>query len=284
MQKKVKIIGLTDSTIAFNEICVSNGTKLNLHGKESAIVILDNIEKVNEIRVLENCDLIKCSELNDKGDKPKSEPEVPEEKPEVPEEKTETLEEKTVIPEEKTEIPEEKTETPEEKTETPEEKTAKRRRGRPRGAKNRRKAVRRVVKEEENKAPAERTIVVSEDGDPVELGKKPEEKKEKPIDASIEAMEKLQKEEKGETVEEKTVENSELDANQQMGRKATIVVENNKTITKEMSNSAVPESEVSKDADAFIDMNENKSEDKVKDAFIDADGVDDTDDDSFIEV
>ena len=250
---RAKITGLTGSTITFTEIEMSSGVKLIMHGKESAIVELDSATKQNEIAVLEGCKLIKCVEFNEVKETPASpsEPEVTKEvEPEVAEEV--------------------------------EDAPKKKGRGRPKGAKNK-KSIKRVDKVPESSKTEDdsRAIVVTENGKPVEANsikedmKAPEESE--ITRASIEALEEMEKEEKA-AKEKKPVDEESLDANSQMGRTATVY--NGEGPSKiDMTNSAVPESEVAKESDPFIDGDEQEAKteaDKETNAFLD--DIDEPDD------
>jgi hypothetical protein len=106
--------------------------------------------------------------------------------------------------------------------------------------------------------------------------------------ASLEAMEKLEAEERGDNVDvdvdEEQVEEKEEDPNNQMGGTAVVGGQDGATKTA-MKNSILPE-ETNVKADPFIDRGENSEKEKsddTKNAFIDAD--DDKDDpfDAFID-
>lgn len=271
---EAKIIGLTDSTITFNEISVRSGNKLILHGKEEALVNLDTAVKLNEIAVLERCKLIKCIEV------------IADKKPtcvkEVKEEVKETKEEET-----KEEDIDETTDDSEEVEDAP---TKKGRRGRPKGAKNK-KTIKRIEKIEraENKS-NDRTIVVNENGKPIETKtikedvKAPEESES--TRASIEAMEEIEKEEKL-AKEIKVVDESSIEVSNQMGRTATIHTGQG-TSKVDMKNNFIPESEVAKNSDPFIDpiASDRKAGDETESFLdeIDENNENNDEDDAFIEI
>jgi hypothetical protein len=241
---KIGITGLTASTITFNEIQGGSGANLNLHGEETAVVEMDTVYKTNEINVLEKAGLIKVENLDPKPEPTPTPVQTPVQTP-VPEPTTDPVEEKT----------EEKTE---EKAEKKGPKPVKRGRGRPKGAKN---------KTKEYPTESSRTIVAGEDGTPVESNMT----KTAEIDfeesettrASIEAMEKLEEDEKAER-EVVNTDEKELPINEQMGREATIFTgESSKKV--EMKNKMVPESEAAKKADPFIDRDVESETDKLDD-------------------
>ena len=250
---KAKIIGLTESTITFNEIEMSGGNKLIMHGKEEAFVILDTATKSNEIAVLEGCKLIKCVEINTDSENTQDEDATPKIDTPVDEAVDEEIEDSPSATKETEET----------------EETKKRGRGRPKGAKNK-KAIKRVntkakKPEETEKNTDNRAIVVNEIGKPIEASTITEEDKDtaeesEATKASIEAMEKLEEEEKEAKEKEKEPVNEETeDTNNQMGRKATVYT-GEKALKVDMKNSMVPESEVAKESDPFIDKEESDDE------------------------
>ena len=292
---EVRITGLTESTITFNEIDMSSGSKLIMHGQETATVNLDNPAKLNEVSVLEDCNLIKCVETNkeekcdDCKDCQHTEAKV------APDKADEDIEDKPaetpppVAPEPVVEAQPE-TPAPTEDTEDTEDKAEKRGRGRPKGSKNKKAgSIKRVDNKEksEEKSDDNRVIVVSETGKPVEASTTTEDDKDSAEEsestrASIEAMKKIEKEENEAKEAEKLDEKTE-DVNNQMGSKATVYTGEGASKV-EMKNSMVPDSDVAKEADPFIDK-----EDSAAKAEVDAetnsflDGLTD-EDDSFIEI
>lgn len=103
--------------------------------------------------------------------------------------------------------------------------------------------------------------------------------------ASIEALQKMEEEERGEDASDTPVDESHLDASERMGGPATIVTGSRQTESVAMKNSILPQAEQIRKADAFIDAKEAKP-DTAKTAFIDkVDGDDDEKlSDAFIEM
>lgn len=102
--------------------------------------------------------------------------------------------------------------------------------------------------------------------------------------ASIEAMEKLEKEEKEEiSLPDTLIDESKLDASEQMGRKAIIATEGGLDEVN-MVNSILPEAKVIKDADPFIDKVEKQAIKETEDRQAAKRVKDDGIDDAFIEI
>ena len=201
---KAKIKGLTLSTIAFTEIEMSSGTKLVMHGQEEAVVDLDTATILNEVSVLEGCNLIKCTQI-----KKTKAPKAPKAAPVVAEAEAEdeAIDPVSEAVEPVTEVAEVPTEpavvTPE--VEEIEDAPKKRGPGRPKGAKNK-KMIKRADASDKPKASEDdanedgKVIVVNENGKPVESKTITEADKSSPEEsettrASIEAMEEIEKEE-----------------------------------------------------------------------------------------
>lgn len=137
-------------------------------------------------------------------------------------------------------------------------------------------------------------VVVSVPGGPVEgkmvnssIGEAQESLK---AEASIEAMKKLEEEEKeeGELFETyNPIKEEDLDPSEQMGGKAVISVAGDSKKV-DLVNSVLPEADVIKERDPFIDKEDNAKIEKVKDdlqeSFLESLEDKDADDDTFIEV
>jgi hypothetical protein len=300
---RVVITGLTESTITFNEIQVSSGAKLNLHGEEHATVEIDTVYQTNEVNILKKAGLISIEDLEVKP-VPTPEP-IPAPTPAPTPVSDESQGVKSITPEKATPAVQETVEEdvkPEKKGPQP----IKRGRGRPKGAKNKTKAD-----DKEDPTESSRVIVAGEDGAPVEskmtkesdIDKTPEPTTEtldsnpEPTRASIEAMEKLEEEEKDDKSMMEGLSDAdekELPINEQMGRDATIFT-GKSSAQKEMKNSVIPESEVARAADPFIDRGDVDEKDRVDantNAFLDDlsegeksnTGSDDDTDDTFVEL
>jgi len=196
--------------------------------------------------------------------------------------------------------------TAEEKTDKnkePEDKkpTEKKKGGRPKGSKNKTKdaPVKNMLSEEEHKRISKAEAETQKMGSRVIIGTisgaKEGRMTRSAIDdivdseqtrLSIEAMEKLEKEEKEEINRPDTpVDESKLDASEQMGRKSVIATEAGVEKV-DLVNSILPESIASKKADPFIDR-KDKIDDKKEDVKSTTDKPEDnsgTIDDSFIEI
>lgn len=99
------------------------------------------------------------------------------------------------------------------------------------------------------------------------------------VQASLEAMAILEQEEAdAKASEEQGLDEKDMDVNEQMGRSATIAtLQGSKTVT--MKNSVIPEADAIKKSDPFIDMDDTKP--RSDDAFLDDD---DKDGPEFIEI
>jgi hypothetical protein len=242
---QVTIKGLTDSVITFTHVTVLNGANLILHGQVEAIVTLDTIEKKTEISGLKNANLISSVII---GEEKEPEPEL----------------------------------APEPKGDEESEDKPKRGRGRPKGSKNKKKDEKEPVLEkvtednpEENATPVDpaeeaqdssRVVVMTAGGEAVSADMQNkmtgEIEESEQTRASIEAMEKIEAEERGEDLETPIDESNE-DPNNQMGGKAVVGgAEGASKVA--MKNSILPE-ETNVKADPFIDRGENAEKDEKDD-------------------
>jgi hypothetical protein len=266
---KVEIKGLTDSVIAFTHVTVSNGTTLTLHGKVEAVVDIDTSEKEAELVGLKNARLVSARSADIVVEKA-PEDEESEEAKEIVEPKEESKEE-----------------------------SKKRGRGRPKGSKNKKKEEEKakkakkepvLEKAEELIDPIEeaqansRAVVMTGGGEAVDSNMQHmvagEIKESSQTKDSLDAMAKLEAEEKGEAVEAPVDEKS-LDPNEKMGGTAVIGGQDG-TEKVEMKNSILSEN---KDYDPFIDSEEREIKedlDKKNNPFIESDAKDD-DFDAFLD-
>lgn len=276
---KIIVVGKTDCIITLNKI------GMPIHGKQQALVEIDNDEKKNEILGLKRAGLLDIIEVNIAEEREKeaiveihgdsSEPNgnVPYTKPEDAPRATETPVEPINLT----------LATPPTATSEPAPESKKNKGGRPRGSKNKKAAAvtkkteqERVVEAEAKTQKMGARVVISTGNGSVESkmrrtfeGEIPETETTK---ESINALEKIEKEE----VEDKKqgsikVDESNLDPSEQMGRQA-VVVQEGKQNKKELSNSIIPGQKEIRDNINFID--ENKK-DKANDAFIDGNEGDD---------
>jgi len=275
----LKITGLTDSVITLNVLGVT------LHGQVSGIFNVQNDNQLTEIKMLRKVGLIKVEDMDITQTEQELPPEKTEDRPTQEEGKEEGKEEPKV------EVKEEPKEEPKEEVkENP--KKVKKSPGRPKGSKN--KAQKKTLTQDQKvkKAEAETdkmgsdvVVATGEGFQKVKMrhsfaGEIPESEK---TQASLDAIDKILKEENDEPVEDKpTIDESKLDPSEQMGRNA-VVSDMGKPTQTEMKNSILPHAKETKERDPFIDR-EEKEDDKSKNAFLDKPDDKDDPDDSFIEV
>ncbi len=228
--KTVIAVGKTMSVISLNKI---GGY---IREKDPTILVIDSAEKEAELNELVNAGLI---EISNKESEPPKPPE--------PLKPPENSNKKTL-------------------QETPKKV------GRPKGSKGK---IQKASTKEESKEAIENQMgnrVVIGTGSGTKEGRMkysaiddiPENERTK---ASLDAMEKLEEEEKtGRSKVETIIDESKLDASEQMGRKATISNQG-QAESVEMKNSILPHSKDIKDGDPFIDESEAPAEDEA--AFID---------------
>lgn len=240
---KLIVVGRTDATISLNK------TGVYIHGRERAVLNIENEEQQNEINGLINAGFIE--EIIEKVDPPLVfiQPTLSTTNPTHPA----AIPAKTVEAEEKQELPKKRGRP---KKETPKELTKE--------AKDQIKVNR---AEANTQKMGSRVIISTGDGQPVETRMRHSAindivESEKTA-ASMRAMEKLEKEEK-EEAKKVALEESSLNPSDQMGRKAVISTESGEEKVN-LVNSVLPESNKIKEADPFIDRD---SDDDFDDAFI----------------
>jgi hypothetical protein len=310
---KVLIKGLTPSVIAFSEVSVLSGAKLNLHGQVEAVVDLDTIQKENEVNVLVKEKLITSKEHTSSIEAPAAKPDPttddldnnPASETEISDEDKalviKNFEAGNITAKEALESvgfdPTQEITRREESTED----EPKKGRGRPKGSKNKNKnkkkdiprtpvpeltqVVEDVVDAAEEAQDNSRAVVMTAGGEAVSSdmqnnmqGEMPESEKTK---ASLETMERLEAEENNAEsfTEESKIDESEQDINNQMGNKATIGGAEG-TTSVEMKSSILPE-ETNVKSDPFIDREEESEKEELdgeKAPFI---PVDESKDDTF---
>ncbi len=268
---KLTVIGKTDSIINLNKIGVP------IRGKEIAVLNIENEEQQREINGIINMGLV----------------EVVVEKLYTPPAMTEPI----IL------------------TSDSNQTNQKNKRGRPKGSKNGEKNESKESRDQRRIIAAEaktqemgsRVIIAGRNGEPVETKMRHSvindiTDSEKAAE-SIRAMEKIEREERGE-IEEGTVpatpKNETLPPSEQMGRKAVVSTEGGEQKV-ELANSVLPESKKIKDADPFIDKKDKEIESKQPELpkpsqpastpkpdsdlpFLDVSGDDNGIDDAFIKI
>jgi len=308
---RVTIRGITPSTITFNSLGIivrgdSNNPELYPESVARHINVV-NEEQLTEVNSLVNAGLISIEV--EAEDAPKPNPVVPERIADVT---TEEVQEVTVDGDDGVEDVQqsetvEEPEEPEEEilTVEAEEKPKPKRRGRPKGSKDKKprkttkkKATKKSTKKKAPKKVAKAkptesdepnsSVVVMTPAGAVEGEMKRtfagEIEDNERTAASIEAMKKLEEEEAEDiALADTPVDESKLDPSEQMGRKAIIATGEKETTEVEMKNSIVPEADQIKERGVeFIDKDEKKT-DNPEEAFIDDDKDDDEDDMDFLE-
>ena len=258
--KKVTVIGKTDSVISLNKIGVP------IHGRVRAILTITTPEQEAELAGVVRAGLIEMvldPQITHKIDEPSKNP--PSTPPITP------------IKDNKVEV---------------------KKGGRPKGVKNKPKAITKVANNEDKRVAAaeaktqkmgSRVVIGTGNGNKEGVMKysaideEPETERNK---ASIDAMKQLEAEEKQLEAEEKQikikkniVDESKLPPSEQQGRKAVISREGQE-ISVNLTNNIIPGSKEIKEADPFI---ENK-EDGVSDILIENDGDDGDLSDAFIKI
>jgi len=261
---RIKITGKTDSVITCNTL------KTILQGKTSGLYDITTPAQENEINVLQRCGLIIVENLDPKPKNKSPQSEDIENSPQIGTQATVQNNEKQETTQNTTKMPEVK---------------SKKSGGRPKGAKNKKTLLQeKKVREAEAKTQemgAEVIVSTGSENKKVRMrhsftGEIAESAQ---TQASLEAMEKLAAEEKGEKVEGKPLNEEKLDPSEQMGRNA-VISQNGQPTAQKMQNSIVPEAQTIKNPDPFIDR-EKKTED-TNNAFIDNDILSD-ESDAFIE-
>ena len=270
----LKIIGLTDSVITLNVLGVT------LHGKVSGTFIIKNDNQLSEVKLLRKAGLIGVEDL----EATQTEQELP---------KQEVLAKKDKPKASKSSKPSK----PEATKVEPEVKVAKKSlgRGRPKGSKNKSVQKKTILTQDQKVKLAEEDTqkmgsdVIIATGNSFQkkkmrhsfAGEIPESAK---TQESLDAMDKVLKEERDEEVEDKpTIDENKLDPSEQMGKMA-VISDMGRPTKKEMKNSILPASADIKNRDPFIDRDDKKNEkDKSEEAFIGG-KPDDDPSEAFIEV
>jgi len=275
--KKVTVVGKTDVVINLNKIGVP------IRGKVTAILNIANDDHMNELTGLVKAGLLDIIKVESSDDRPSF---------------LDTL--SSLTAKENTANP---SATQDAETKTAEVK--KNKGGRPKGSKNKPKGpvVKDALAKEEHcrvSAAESRTqqmrsrVVIgtlngAKEGHMTRsaIDELPESER---TQASLEAMEKLEREEKEDIILPDTkIDESKLDASEQMGRKAVISTQAG-TEKVGLVNSILPEAAAVRDVDPFIDRkekSEEKAQDKTKDAFVNTEKDNDDDDDvsdAFIKI
>lgn len=256
---KIRIVNLTECIINFNKCGIP------LHGKEEVIVNIDTEEKKNEIMGIQRAGLIDV-EMEEPEVKSEDKAEEREATPEDYESARKQLDQPAndpnliIVSGPHFELD------PQNNTEAPK---AKNKGGRPKGSKNKKgvkaptEQQRVITAEAKTQQMGSRVVMATVDG--VKEGRMsrsvvddiPDSERTK---ASLEAMERLQKEEEEEIyLPDVTVDESKLPPNEQMGRKATISTPEG-DMKVNLVNSVVPESKQSREANPFVDRPLDASE------------------------
>jgi hypothetical protein len=266
--KQVIVIGKTEAIISLNKIGVP------IRGKSTAILNINNHEQEAELM-----GVLRAGLLEIVPDAPTIVPPMPKISPVV-------ADKVDVISDKVDKVEEDKVEN-----------TEKKKGGRPRGSKNKsRDIVKNPLATEELRRVSAAEAKTQQMGSRVVIGTpdgaKQGKMKRSAIDdmvesdqnrASIEAMEKLEREEKEDiNLPDTPVDEGKMDASEQMGRRAIVATEAGIDGVN-MVNSILPESKIIKDADPFIDREDKRAikEAEEKQA---AKKSDDGMDDAFIEI
>jgi len=267
--KKVTITGLTEATLTFNTLGIL------LHGEKSAEnLLIDSPDQEQEIIGLVSAGFIKTEFTEGDDVSPidniatsvnREEPDQEEAAKEEPAKEEPSKEKKT------------------------------KRRGRPKGSKNRQTAQRKKPRGSKPKKISRKSpepedghdsdaIIMTPEGAKTgkahkEMDKEPEEPTDKTAE-SIETMKRLEEEEaealKKAFLGESDIDEESLDPSERSGQEA-VVSTGKEASKKQMTRSAVPDSDIALNRDPFIDRNDD-SKDNIEDVFIDEPVDDDNDD------
>jgi hypothetical protein len=256
---KVKVTGLTESVITLNLLGVV------LQGEVEGLFDISSQEQMMELEALKRSGLISLESLE--------ETETEKELGKETEDKTEETTDKTTTEKPKRKRGRPKGSKNKKKSEDKEDKP-KRKRGRPKGSKNKPKTEQEKASaaEAETQKMGSKVVVSTGKGEAKVAMKHSfagEIAESSATEESLKAMEKIQEEEAAEKegrepdAPDTSIDESQLDPSEQMGRKA-VVSRTGDPQAEDMKNSVLPGAEDIKNRDPFIDREENAANEKAR--------------------